>query len=202
MKITAFIAKKIAKPDGLTGVMVIYVMNQMNRKQYRMVEDHLALSSQDTVLEVGFGNGTLIRRLSKQAFHQLYGIDISDDMLALASKKNASKISENRVILTKGSVEQLAYKADFFDKIYTVNTIYFWQDISQCLSEVCRVLKKDGRFINVLYDSDYLNKIPMTKYGFTLYTIDVLVALAEANGLALSQTVQKKGACCLIFEKK
>jgi hypothetical protein len=48
----------------------------------------------------------------------------------------------------------------------------------------------------------YLNKIPMTKYGFTLYTIDVLVALAEANGLALSQTVQKKGACCLIFEKK
>ena len=55
MKITAFIAKKIAKPDGLTGVMVSYVMNQMNRKQYRMVEDHLALSSQDTVLEVGFG---------------------------------------------------------------------------------------------------------------------------------------------------
>lgn len=202
MRLTAFIAKKFAKPEGLTGIMASYVMNQMNRTQYRMVEEQLSLSAQDTILEIGFGNGTLMRRLAKQTFHQLYGIDISDDMLALASKKNASRISENRVILTKGTVEHLAFEAEFFDKIYTVNTVYFWQDVSQCLSEIDRVLKKGGQFINVLYDQDHLNKIPITKYGFTLYTLEDLVALAEANGLAFSQTVQKNGACCLIFEKK
>ena len=44
--------------------------------------------------------------------------------------------------LDKGNISKLNYHNDFLDYIYTVNTVYFWEDLNQGYSEIYRVLKK------------------------------------------------------------
>lgn len=201
MKLTEFIAKKFAKPDGFTGLVATYVMNRLNQKQYELTKAKLSLEAEDTILEIGFGNGSFLYDISQQPFQYLYGVDISEDMVKVASKKNAVKLSEKKVILTTGTVDNLAFEGDTFDKIFTINTVYFWQDMTTALAEIYRVLKPGGKFFNVFYDKRFLTKLPITKYGFTIYTEDELVELSQKNGLILHELLHEKGIYCLIVEK-
>lgn len=192
MNITKNIAEQFGKPTGIGGIISTFIMNRMNQTQYKCVINNLNCSQKDRILDIGFGNGYLIKHLAKNNKGNFYGIEISDDMLKAASKRNSDFIKQGKIHLTKGNVMDIPFENSFFDKIYTVNTIYFWESLDKSLSEIKRVLKPNGIFINAIYSKQWLDNAKFTQYGFLKYTPEELEEATLRNGLNVFQVIETK----------
>jgi len=105
----------------------------------------LEIGSCDSVLEVGFGPGVIIQRLSKlAAAGHIAGIDPSQEMVAQARARNATAIKNGRVDLRRGSVEHLPFDDNAFDKAPAINSMQVWPDSAAGLREMRRVIKPSG----------------------------------------------------------
>ena len=93
------------------------IMARMNAECGLGVVDLLEVQPQDRVLEVGFGPGVVIELLSNRAREGLIaGVDPSREMVAQAQARNAAAIQRGSVDLRFGSVEQLPFPDNSFDK--------------------------------------------------------------------------------------
>ena len=63
-------------------------MNVINRKMYKKTVALINTKSDDKVMDIGYGNGYLLKYLYQKTKSDLYGVDISEDMLKLATKRN------------------------------------------------------------------------------------------------------------------
>ncbi len=184
MAIPGLIAKQLGRPSGWFGR---YVMGRfLNRKtaaHNEMVRQELAPAPGDRVLEVGFGGAALLERLSAEVSNgSVAGVEISDEMLALARKRLRGPIAAGRVVLTRGSVEALPFGDEEFDKACTVNTTYFWSDLGAGLSEVRRVLRPGGRLVVGFVSPDDIVRDGLHRHGFALHSAEELeVALQAAS---------------------
>ena len=72
--------------------------------------------------------------------------------------------------------------------------------MEKCFSEIKRILKQDGIFINVIYSKEFLNKIIYTKYGFNKYTIEEIKNITEENGMKIIKIIElkKNKSYCII----
>jgi ubiquinone/menaquinone biosynthesis C-methylase UbiE len=91
------------------------------------VTELLNVASNEIVLEVGFGPGTTITRLSALATH-VAGVDASLEMVAQAKARNAIAIENGRVELRHGTVEDLPFAGDTFHKAMAINSMQIWPD--------------------------------------------------------------------------
>jgi ubiquinone/menaquinone biosynthesis C-methylase UbiE len=178
-------------------------MNRMNGKQYQAVLDNANIQSTDTVLDIGFGNGYLIKKLSKCHPKQICGVEISQDMLSRVTKKNRQRISDGNLDLRLADVQKLPFDSAMFDKVCTVNTFYFWKDVDSCFSEIKRTLKSDGVFINAVYTKEWLDNWIYTRYGFSKYSVEQITEITEKNGLKVVTVIeiQAKKSLCIISKK-
>lgn len=204
MNVSKYIAKQFGRPTGIGGIISTFIMNRINQIQYKNVINNLNCSSKDKVLDIGFGNGYLIKHLAKQNKCEFYGIEISDDMIKTASKRNSELTKQGKIHLKKGNVVNIPFENSFFDEIYTVNTVYFWESLDRGLSEIKRVLKPNGIFINVIYSKQWLDKIKYTQYGFTKYEPKELEIAVIRNGLSILQVIETKKdvSYCIISQNK
>lgn len=200
MNITKYIAEQFGKPTGIGGIISTFIMNRMNQIQYKSVMNNLNCSEKDRILDIGFGNGYLINTLAKKNEGEFYGIEISDDMLKTGCKRNSKLIKQGKVHLTKGNVMDIPFQNSFFDKVYTVNTVYFWENLDKSLSEIKRVLKPNGAFINAIYSKQWLDGIKYTQYGFSKYTPRELEEATLRNGLNVFKVIEtrKNISYCII----
>ena len=91
-----------------------------------------------TILDVGCGNGSFTRVVSA-AFP---GSDIT------AIDTSISKLyTFDNIKFMKGSVEQLPFASESFDIVITVLSLHHWKEKGKGISEIYRVLKKEGRII-------------------------------------------------------
>jgi len=102
------------------------------------------------ILEVSFGSGYLMTQYAKDDF-DIYGIDYNEKMLEITSKKMLSKKIDSK--LYKANVEELPFPDNTFDTV--INTMAFtgYPNGEKAMSELKRVLKKDGKLL--LVDFDY-----------------------------------------------
>jgi ubiquinone/menaquinone biosynthesis C-methylase UbiE len=98
------------------------------------------------VLEVGPGPGYLgLEWLKKTTGTRLNAIEISNDMIDIA-RKNASEYKlEERVIYIEGDAQSLPFQDNFFDAIFSNGSLHEWSNPEKILSEMYRVLRKEGR---------------------------------------------------------
>lgn len=54
------------------------------------------------------------------------GVDYSQTMVEQARKRNKSLIEQGHVEIKQGEVSQIPFDDQCFDKLFTVNTLYFW----------------------------------------------------------------------------
>lgn len=109
----------------------------------------LEVRPDDRVLEIGFGPAAAlaeIARLVPRGF--VAGIDPSEAMISLASRRLRNGIAAERVELKLGTASSIPYEDGRFDRVLTVNTIYFW-DQTDALREIRRVMQLGGRFVLV-----------------------------------------------------
>lgn len=200
MSISKYISRQFSNPSGIGGTVSTFIMNTMNKTQYKSVFNNIDTCDSDNVLDIGFGNGYLIKNLANTMKGMFYGIDISSDMLQKALSKSNDLIKSKRLDLAVGNVMKMAYEDNFFSFVYTVNTVYFWDDIAKGFTEIKRVLKPGGIFINVIYSKEYLDKIKYTQFGFNKYTPEDLKDITKENGFEIIDLIEIKrnSSYCLI----
>jgi ubiquinone/menaquinone biosynthesis C-methylase UbiE len=181
MGVSEFMAGQLRKPSGTFGRLVTSrLLNRINVAINELTLTSLALEPDDRVIEVGFGAGDLISRLSPVVHEgSIVGVDFSPDMVEICTRRFAPLIRAGQVELRCASAESLPFDADRFTKACTVNTVYFWADPAVPLNELWRVLRVGGRIVLSFSPQATMQKLPVTRHGFTLYDPDQIGRLLE-----------------------
>jgi ubiquinone/menaquinone biosynthesis C-methylase UbiE len=142
----------------------------------------LPVSNKTTILDVGCGRGDITLFLAQKA-KLVVGVDYSKDGIALANKikKNFPQAIQKKTQFKVMNVKKMDFKDNSFDIAICIDVIehLYKDEVNEALSEIARILKKDGiLFIHtgpnkILYDRTYKYYIlPMNKF---LTKIDQLV---------------------------
>lgn len=106
-----------------------------------------ALKPGEVVLDLGSGGGLDVllaaRKVGEHGF--VYGVDMTDEMLALA-RRNAAKAGVPNVEFRKGHIEAIPLPDQTVDVILSNCVINLSPDKGQVLGEALRVLRPGGRF--------------------------------------------------------
>jgi arsenite methyltransferase len=105
------------------------------------------LNAGDVVLDLGSGGGIDVLLSAKRVgpTGKAYGLDMTDEMLALANE-NKRKAGVENVEFLKGEIEHIPLPANSVDVIISNCVINLSADKDRVLSEAFRVLKPGGRF--------------------------------------------------------
>ena len=115
----------------------------------------------ERVLDLGCGAGWATRLLARlvsdgpEGFGQVVGLDVSDEMIRRA--RAASRDFDN-IMYVWGSAQQIPWEENFFDKVLSVESFYYYPDQERALAELFRVMAPHGRLfilINLYKDNPY-----------------------------------------------
>ena len=116
----------------------------------------MQIEATDNILDVGCGAGWLSRILAQRVPQgRVVGMDISDEMIHRA--REASVKNENLVFVV-GAVDEIPWEANFFQRVISVESSYYWPDPSKGVREIHRVLAEGGSawiLINYYRDNPY-----------------------------------------------
>ena len=194
MRRPEFIARQGRHPTGLLGLLLARIMAVETAKENVRALDLLELRPGHRVLEVGFGHGRTIARAAARASPGFVaGVDPSERMLEMAARHNRRLIREGRVELKLGDSSRLPYEDGCFDRVYSVHTLYFWENPAAHLREIHRVMKAGARLVLGFRPKDETAsaEFPSTVYRF--YTADEVRRLLDAAGYERVEIVEDRG---------
>ena len=100
----------------------------------------------ETVLDLGSGGGIDVllsaRRVGQTG--KAYGLDMTDEMLALA-RRNAAEAGATNVEFLKGRIEEIPLPADSIDVVISNCVVNLAADKGAVFAEIARVLRPGGR---------------------------------------------------------
>lgn len=163
------LAQNLANPQGKKGIEIGEMMNDTNIGMTLESIQTLLIEDDEHILEIGHGNAGHVKSILNKATNIKYtGIDISETMHKEAKKRNV--IFENQADFVLYEGEKLPFEDKTFDKIFTVNTVYFWEQPVEYLNEIYRVLKDNGMFVLTFGQREFMEKLPFTQFDFKLYS--------------------------------
>lgn len=140
------ISRTAEHPSGVFGRLLGWIW----WRETAPVNDHalrlLDVQPGHHVAELGFGPGRTIRRLV-QAGARVTGVDVSTQMLRLATRRNRTAVRAGTATLHQGDGTDLPLRDGWADAAVSVHTIYFWPDHAAVAAELGRVLRPGGRLV-------------------------------------------------------
>lgn len=127
------------------------VLGAIQRRRFQMVT-RLLPRRYPRLLEVGYGSGIFMPTLNDYTSH-LDGADVHDRPDDVASVLAQRGVEAD---LVTASVEDLPYGDESFDAIVSVSALEFVDDLPAAVSELARVLRKDGDLVVVTPGSSRL----------------------------------------------
>jgi ubiquinone/menaquinone biosynthesis C-methylase UbiE len=124
------------------------VMVRLTRRLYQQVIADLAALRlvEGKVLDAGTGPGTLVREIARSfPGLQVYGIDLSEDMIRLARAHARREQLAERVHFESFDVAHLPYPDQSIDVVVSTISMHHWSELEQPLRELHRVLRPGGR---------------------------------------------------------
>lgn len=110
-----------------------------------MAMSKLNLAEEVGFLEVGCGTGWAVREVAKQLkFGQACGIDISPNMI---EKAKSQTLKEKNIAFQVANAEAIPYPDESFSSILCTCSFHHYQNPVRALSEMKRVLRKDGSIV-------------------------------------------------------
>ena len=126
-----------------------YVTNTLS-----FLKNWARISQQATVLDIGCGTGEFERLvLAEHPGQQIVGIDISDQMLAIARHKCRDDLN---VSFQTAPASELPFERNSFDVVISASAFHYFDDPEAALAEMKRVLKPDGKVVILDWCKDYL----------------------------------------------
>ncbi|WP_300666430.1 methyltransferase domain-containing protein [Fluviicola sp.] len=177
------LAAQLGNPSGEKGIEVAEMMNETNIGMTKNSISNLRLRDGDSVLELGHGNAGHLNFLFSQSNDIQYtGLEISSLMHEEAKQSNHAYAAAGKARFVLYDGEKMPLEDHAVDKAFTVNTIYFWKDPEKVFAELSRILKPDGMLALTFAHRSFMEMLPFTVFGFTLYNPDeILKIISETN---------------------
>jgi len=166
------LAAQLGFPSGSKGIQISDMMHESNANMIRKTIESIEVAPNEEVFELGHGNAGHLHYLfeiEKSALY--YGLEISELMHSEAKHINKSFVDQKQAYFFMYDGSEMPFGDEYFDKGYTVNTLYFWAEPVKVLMEIYRVMKPGGLFSIAFAEESFMEKLPFTKYGFTLYDV-------------------------------
>ena len=159
--------------DDLNRVISLGADTKWRKKVVKMVADR----NPESILDIATGTGDLaIKFATATQAKRIIGLDISEGMLNMAKKKiSGSEISE-KLIFVQGDSEALDFEDNLFDVVTVSFGIRNFENLEKGLSEIYRVLKKNGFF--VILETSVPTKSPF-KQGYNFYSRRILPLIGK-----------------------
>lgn len=123
----------------------------------RQVQARLEQRPGERILDLGCGNGWATRLLARAApGATAVGVDVSPAMIARAEALHSNTI---RARYEVAAFEALPFGDGRFDRVFSMEALYYAADLERALAEVARVLAPGGRADLVI---DYYKESPHT----------------------------------------
>ncbi|MDH5232467.1 MAG: class I SAM-dependent methyltransferase [Gammaproteobacteria bacterium] len=187
MNLMKTIYGQFKQPHGFLGRVAGFIMSKRgsNIQRNQWLVDLMHLKTNDSILEIGFGPGLAIEAATKFITQgTIVGIDHSDIMLAQATQRNSTAISNGKVKLSQVDISSLPKLEQSFDHIYSANVIQFWSERTAIFQHLRKSLKQGGKIYN-LY-------MPRHKSATSQDAINMANALTQELGSAGFKNVQTK----------
>lgn len=150
-RVRAYIDSQYGNPSGALGKYIGEKMVKQHQPETYWTIDLLALNKDERLLELGCGAGFAMKLLLQEAsVHKITGVDLSETVLKLARKRNRHELSKGSARFVQGDVKQLPFEDQQFTRVYSIQSIYFWDHIDETTAEIYRVLKSKGRVVLTL----------------------------------------------------
>ncbi|HYF68012.1 MAG TPA: methyltransferase domain-containing protein [Ohtaekwangia sp.] len=186
------IAAQLRKPDGEFGKQLGVRMNDGNRYINRDTIASLTPSAGDNILEIGMGNGFFVNEIiSGDPSIRYTGCDFSEAMVVEATRLNEDLVKKGRAKFIHAAADNIPFAANAFNKVFTVNTLYFWEDPSRTLNEIRRLLTLHGQLIIAIRPRSSMEQLPFVKYGFTMFSKEELIDLLSRNSFKVLNIGEK-----------
>ncbi|MCI0350002.1 MAG: class I SAM-dependent methyltransferase [Acidobacteriales bacterium] len=155
---------------------------------FRMME----LRPGERVLDLGCGAGWATRMLARMVAKEkgrkdglVVGVDISEEMIRRAQQSSAEF---RNIRYITGSAEKIPAEDNFFDKVLSVESFYYYPDQGRVLDELRRVLAPGGKLfilINLFTDNIYsLRWVQELQVPVHARSSNEYVELVKAHGFA------------------
>ena len=115
-----------------------------NRRWRRAMVDHIVPIVPKKVLDVACGTAGVSLQLSDRTTAQVFGIDITEDMLRQGKRKVDLAGKSDRVQLIIGRGQQLPFADAEFDALTFTYLLRYVDDPQRTLDELARVIKPGG----------------------------------------------------------
>lgn len=125
----------------------------LNRPQVNVVLRLIRNRKNISILDIGTGTARIPIAIAKRRSDcKIFAIDLSANMLQVASRNIKEKKLKNNITLQQIDAKNLDFKDDSFDIVICSNMLHHLEDPTRALNEIKRVVKKDGGII-VINDS-------------------------------------------------
>ena len=132
-----------SKYDQLNHLLSLGIDRGWRRKSLRQLEPALG----KVLLDVACGTGDFSIGALRQGVRRVVGVDISENMLAVARKKAMALGLENELDFQPGDGENLCFPDDSFDAVTVAFGARNFEHLEKGLSEMCRVVKPGGKVL-------------------------------------------------------
>ncbi len=200
------VAENLRHPRGFFGKLIGRFMNHFNKGIIQFTVESIPEIEIESIAEIGIGSGMALKLCAKRfPTAMIYGFDISKTMLSVARRENMKSITNSKLKIDQASISKMPLENESLDVLYTINTLYFWEDPDQVFKEVYRVLRNNGHFIVSFNPKEEMNSFAYPNDLFQFYTADQVGELALRNEFKLisSQVYQDRYEkyICLIVKK-
>ncbi len=174
------LANQLGNPEGELGIAVGKQMHKSNIGMILTAFQLLTINHNDHVLEIGHGSCAHLNEImsTNRDFHY-YGLELSQTMCEEAKKINQNVLDKADFYLFDG--QKFDFADATFDKIVTINTIYFWRDPDFFIQEIYRVLKPHGKLCITFANKSFMKNLAFVDEGFQLYDPEEVVRMGSNN---------------------
>ncbi|AFA49660.1 class I SAM-dependent methyltransferase [Acetobacterium woodii] len=156
---------------------------------YDEILERIVAINPETVLDLGCGNGNVLKKIMDISNAKLFGLDLSPKMIESAQKKLGEKVT-----LEVGDAEKLPYAENQFDIVICNASFHHYPNPDRVLSEIKRVLKNGGILILGDPTAPFEWYLKILNWGlkwsnsgdFRIYGAKEITALLSKNGFQVS----------------